>query len=248
MKIHFLGTNGWYCTATGETPCVLIDAEEAYIILDAGNAFRKLDKHITSTDKPIILFLSHFHLDHTYGFHTMPKMRWPQGMLVIGQRGTKRNLNKLIARPWTCPLDILKTSITFKDVKPGKHSAPIPFECDFLVHADPCLGYRLTIEDKTITYLTDTGLCDAMVPLAKNADLLITECAWRVPNQHQGWPHLAPEDGATVAKEANAKQLALMHFDALNYPTMAERDDAEMRAKAIFSNASAMRDDEIITL
>lgn len=248
MKIHFLGTNGWYDTPTGETTCVFIDAAEAYIILDAGNGFRKLDNHITSPDKPIYLFLSHFHLDHTYGFHTMPKMRWPQGMLVLGQRGTKRHLGKLMASPWTCPLDMLKTRITIKDIKPGKYPAPLPFECDFLVHADPCLGYRLTVEGKVITYLTDTGLCEAMVPLAQNADLLIAECAWRVPNQFTGWPHLAPEDGATVAKEAGAKQLALIHFDAFNYPTMAEREDAERRAKSIFPTTSAMRDDAILTL
>jgi ribonuclease BN (tRNA processing enzyme) len=248
MKIHFLGTNGWYNTATGETPCVLIDAKEAYVILDAGNAFRKLDQHITRTDKPIYLFLSHFHLDHTYGFHTMPKMKWPQGMTVIGQEGSKKFLNVLINTPWTCPMDKLNTQITIEEVKPGAHKVPVPFECAFLVHADPCLGFRITLEGKVITYLTDTGVCDALVPLAQNADLLITECAWRVQNQYPGWPHLAPEDAAMVAKQADAKQLALMHFDAHGYPAMADRDDAEARAKVIFPKAHAMHDNDTISL
>jgi len=248
MKIHFLGTNGWYNTATGETSCVLIDAEEMYIILDAGNGFRKLDTLITNKKKPIYLFLSHFHLDHTYGFHMMPKMKWPQGITIIGQHGTEKALGQLIAKPWTCPIDQLTTKIRFSETTPGKHHGVLTYECAFLVHADPCLGYRITVDGKVITYLTDTGVCDAMEPLAHNADLLITECAWRVQNQFPGWPHLAPEDGATIARDAHAKMLALMHFDAHGYPTMAERVDAEQRAKAIFPNTRAMHDDDVITL
>lgn len=248
MKIHFLGTNGWYNSPTGETSCVLIDAREAYVILDAGNGFRKLDKLITNPEKPIYLFLSHFHLDHTYGFHVMPKMKWPQGLTIIGQKGSKKFLNILINTPWTCPIDKLNTKVKIEDVKPGRYGKPIPFECAFLVHADPCMGYRLTLEGKVVTYLTDTGLCDAVVPLAQHADLLISECAWRVQNQYPGWPHLAPEDAATVALQAQVRQLALIHFDANGYPNFSDREDAEHRAKAIFANTRAMRDDAIITL
>jgi len=55
MKVIFLGTNGWYDTKTGNTPCVLIDTKTHYIILDAGDGIYKLDKYIT-TQKPIYLF------------------------------------------------------------------------------------------------------------------------------------------------------------------------------------------------
>jgi ribonuclease BN (tRNA processing enzyme) len=248
MKIHFLGTNGWYNTPTGETTCIFIDAREAYIILDAGNGFRKLDTFITNPGKPVYLFLSHFHLDHTYGLHVMPKMKWPQGMTIIGQKGSKKNLGRLINKPWSCPLDKLATPITIHEVKPGRHDKPIPFECAFLVHADPCMGFRLAIEGRIITFMTDTGICDAMIPLARGADLLITECAWRVPNQYAGWPHLTPEDGATIARRAGVTQLALIHFDAHGYPTMAEREDAEVRARAIFPHSRITHDDTTISL
>ncbi len=248
MKIHFLGTNGWYDTQTGETTCIFIDSQEAYVILDAGNGFRKLDKLITDICKPIYLFLSHFHLDHVYGLHVMPKMKWPQGITIIGQKGSKKFLGRLINRPWTCPLEKMDTRVTISEVKPGRRKTPLPFDCAFLLHTDPCLGFRLTIEGKVITYLTDTGICDAMIPLSRGADLVIAECAWRVPNQYPNWPHLAPEDGATIARQACAKQLALMHFDAHGYPRLADRDEAESKACAIFPQSRAMRDDEIISL
>ena len=39
-----------------------------------------------------------------------------------------------------------------------------------------------------------------------------------------------------MALEANAKRLALIHFDAENYPTLADRDKAGDKAKQTFSN------------
>lgn len=246
MKVYFLGTNGWFDSETGETTCLLIDADEGYLILDAGNAFRKIDRYLTNPAKPIYLFLSHFHLDHTYGLHILPKFRLPQGLTLIGQRGTKKQLKQILASPWSCPIAKLPYPVTVQEVGEGVHQDPLPFTCRFLVHADPCLGYRFTLEGKTITFCTDTGVCDNLVRLATNADLLITECTWREQNEFTGWPHLAPEDGAHVAQQARAKQLALMHFDGYRYAASADRTDAERRARAIFSATRAMRDDEMI--
>jgi len=155
-------------------------------------------------------------------------------------------LDQLVNRPFTCPIDRLRTPITIREVEPGHHVAPIPFECRLLVHADPCLGFRLRLENKVVSYCTDTGVCDAVVALAREADLLITECAWKERNQFSKWPHLAPEDGAEMAKAAGVKCLALMHFDARSYPTLAARFDAAERAKAIFPNTLAMIDDQLI--
>jgi len=73
MKIVFLGTNGWYTTPTGNTPCILIDSKDQYVVFDAGNGIYKLDKYITE-DKPISLFITHFHLDHVSGLHTLSNL------------------------------------------------------------------------------------------------------------------------------------------------------------------------------
>lgn len=248
MRIHFLGTNGWFNSATGETTCLLIDTAEAYVIFDAGNALRKIDRLITDAKKPIYLFLSHFHLDHVYGLHTLPKFRFPQGITIIGQPGAAKYLGQLLASPWSAPMEKLPTTVTVREVAEGAHRDPFPFICKFLVHADPCLGYRLTLEGKTITFCTDTGRCDNMLALARDADCLIAECAWRKPNQNPQWPHLAPEDGAAIAKTAGAKQLALIHFDAHGYQSPADRDDAQTRARAIFPNTRAMRDDDMMEI
>ena len=140
MKIHFLGTNGWHDTETGETPCILIDAKEAYIVLDAGNALRKIDRHISDTKKPIYLFLSHFHLDHTNGLHILLKFKFPQGMTLFGQPGTEKVMKVFLAKPFTGSAELVNKKMPFeiKDLKEGKNKVGgIEVETAYLVHADP---------------------------------------------------------------------------------------------------------------
>ncbi|MFC1957452.1 MBL fold metallo-hydrolase [Chloroflexota bacterium] len=95
MEIVFVGTNGWYSTESGNTSCVLIDSDKYYIIFDAGYGIYKLDGYITG-DKPIYLFLSHFHLDHVFGFHIFNKFKFKQGIDIYGQKGTRETLNHFI--------------------------------------------------------------------------------------------------------------------------------------------------------
>jgi ribonuclease BN (tRNA processing enzyme) len=84
MEIVFLGTNGWYSTETGNTSCVLIDSERYYIVFDAGDGMYKLDNYLTR-HKPVYLFLSHFHLDHVFGFHIISKLKLDRGIDIYGQ-------------------------------------------------------------------------------------------------------------------------------------------------------------------
>ncbi len=96
-------------------PVYLVDSEEYYIIFDAGDGMYKLDSYITS-DKPIYLFLSHFHLEHIFGFHILSKFRFKQGINVYGQKGTRSILNQFIQHPFTVPLSDLATIIKINEL------------------------------------------------------------------------------------------------------------------------------------
>ena len=95
MKIIFLGTNGWYATDVGNTTSILIESDEYHIIFDAGDGIYKIDQYITD-EKPIILFLSHIHLDHIIGFHTFAKLPFKQEIMIYGYKGTQEGLNNII--------------------------------------------------------------------------------------------------------------------------------------------------------
>ncbi len=106
MKIIFLGTNGWYDTQTGNTISILIATREYNIVLDAGNGFAKLDR-VLSNSNPIFLFLSHFHLDHLIGLHTLFKFSFSQKFTFSGPKGTEKVLKALLKQPFTAPLEHL---------------------------------------------------------------------------------------------------------------------------------------------
>lgn len=244
MKIKILGSNGWYSTKTGSTICSLIETKNWYIVLDAGEGMYKLDESINS-DKQIFIFLSHFHLDHICGFHILNKFKFRHPLRIFGPEKTKKNLIKIIGSPYTKPLKKLETQIIIEELSEGIHNppnTPFPIECRYLIHTDPCMGYRLNIDGRVITYCTDTGICDNMFQLSQNADVLITECSLRPGQQYTEWPHLNPEDSAKVAKKAKVRKLLLTHFDAVSYKTLEERKKAERIARKIFPNTVACYD------
>ncbi|MBI4333052.1 MAG: ribonuclease Z [Chloroflexi bacterium] len=241
MKIVFLGTNGWYSTGTGNTPCVLVDTKQYYLIFDAGDGIQSLDKHITA-NKPVYLFLSHFHLEHIHGLHILPKFRLQSTMHIFGQPGTKAILGRLIDHPFTAPLHRLQFKIEVNDLTEGTHHVPFPVTCKPLVHADPCFGYRVELDGKTIAFCTDTGVCDNAVALGAGADLLIHECAFKSGQHSDLWPHTNPEQAGEVARRAGARTLALFHFDAYYYRTLEERKEAERVARTVFPNTVAAMD------
>jgi len=222
MRVTFLGTNGWYDTETGNTVCTLIDAKDRYIVLDAGNGLGKLDKYMSRL-KPVDMFLSHFHLDHTEGLHTLVKFVFVPELRIFGQPGTKEALDRLVNLPFTVPLEQLPYKAEVEEMSEGHHDIGYKVRCLPLVHASPCFGYRIDIDGVSIAYCTDTGPCDNIIELAKGVDLLIAECAFRSGETSKGWPHLNPELAIDIAKRSGCKRLALTHFDAHRWPDLEAR-------------------------
>lgn len=249
MRVTFLGTNGWYDTGTGNTVCTLVESKDYFLVLDAGNGIYKLDHHVPDrSTKPICLFLSHFHLDHIIGLHILNKFKFKQGLRIYGQPGTKAVLDSIIAQPYTLPLEKLSYKVDVHELSEGSHNLPFKVEAKFLQHASPCLGYRIELDGKTVAYCPDTGFCQNAIELARNADLLIAECAYKSGQADAGWPHLNPESASQVAREANAKKLALFHFDASRYTTLQDRARAQKEAQKTFGDTIAAEDGTTIEL
>ena len=248
MRIIFLGTNGWYTTETGNTPCVLIDSKEGYIVFDAGNGIYRLDRYITE-DKPIYLFISHFHLDHTSGLHTLSKFSFSQGIDVYVGEGRKKDFDVLVNPPFTVgylpnPENIneLETQIRLHELSEVGDNIPFKAQAIKQHHAYVDHGYRLSLENKVIAYTGDLGFTDKALKLAQNADLLISECSSKKIVDDYPWGHLDPFLAAKLAKEGNVKQLILTHFGSDVYTNLESRKGAEESAKKIFPNTKAAMD------
>ncbi len=253
MKINFLSTNGWYDTSTGNTICTLLETENYFLVLDAGNGIYKLDEHVKNSSKPIYLFLSHFHIDHIEGLHILNKFNFSQGIKIYGQIGTKKILKNIINPPYTVPFDKLRFKVDIneldetKDKEKTEHNLPFSIESRLLIHSSPCLGYRFEVDGKVLAYCTDTGICENVFKLAEDADLLITECSLKESSPDSLWPHLSPEDAVKIAEESGAKKLALTHFDANTYHSLEEMDLIKTILNGRYKNILVAHDDtEII--
>ena len=250
MKLVFLGTNGWYCTKTGNTVCAAFAAKDRMIVLDAGDGFQKVPELAEKEKKKKIdVFLSHLHLDHTCGLHALPKFGGGVRLRIFAAWEYMKDLEYLLDHPFTANLKQLKAKVELLPLKHGLNRLPYYLYALPLVHADPCLGFRFELEGKAIAYCTDTGPCENIPELGKEADALITECSLPPrtrPLKH--WPHLSPEIAARLAREARAKLLVLDHFDANNYREIGGRRNAERAARGIFARTVAAKDGLVLSV
>ena len=247
MEIRLLGTNGWYDTKTGDTTCVFVDSKDYYLVFDAGNGIHKLDS-VIKKPKPVYLFLSHFHLDHISGLHILNKFDFPKGLTIIGQKGTGKVLETFVSQPFTIPFSEYSYPVTILDLSEGEHGIPFRVESRKLVHSTDCMGYRVQIDGKIIAFCTDTGICDNAIVLARNADVLITECSLKPGQANPLWPHLNPETAVSIAKQSNAGKLVLIHFDANTYRTLDDRFSILSEIGMEFENLIIGVDNKRITI
>ncbi|MDD4004032.1 MAG: MBL fold metallo-hydrolase [Elusimicrobiaceae bacterium] len=245
MKLTFLGTSGWYDSPAGYTLCTVLETADFYLVLDAGGGFAFLDRCV-KPGKPVYVFISHLHLDHVAGLHTLVKHNL-HSVLFLLPDGYREPFAALINSPFTVPLSKMSYPASIME---SRDFGKLPFKLTGyeLDHSDSCWGFRLEHEGRVFSYGPDTGPCPNLDRLARNADLLLTECAYLPGEERPEWPHMNPELAAACARDSGAKRLILTHFDPVRYPDAATRTVADSAAKAIFANSSVAEDGLAITI
>jgi ribonuclease BN (tRNA processing enzyme) len=83
----------------------------------------------------------------------------------------------------------------------------------------PCYGYRFEADGRTIAISGDTTYCEAVVELARGADILINNCSLSLPPERwQRIHHLVadhqstPRQAGRIAREAGVQTLVLTHL------------------------------------
>lgn len=108
-------------------------------------------------------------------------------------------------------------------------------------------GQRVTLEDVSynregdvFSFVTDTRYCQNAIEIAKNAKLFLCESTYLEEHKHLADEHyhLTARQAATIAKDANAKELILTHFSARYTDTKPFVEEA----KTIFPNVHVAED------
>jgi ribonuclease BN (tRNA processing enzyme) len=214
MKLHLLGTGGYFPTTRRHTACFMIP--EVGVVLDAGSGMCRLGDYL-QTDR-LDIFLTHAHLDHvaglTYLINVVPKKVLPQ--TVIHGEAAK--------------LDAVRDHLFAEAIFP----LPPPFQ--FMPLSGPCplpnggtlthfpvqhpggsLGLRLDWPGHSLAYVTDTTASanSAYIERIRNVDLLLHEAYY--PNDDKNLPeitgHSSLPHAIEVAAAAQVGQLVLVHVD-----------------------------------
>jgi ribonuclease Z len=78
----------------------------------------------------------------------------------------------------------------------------------------PSVGFRVESEHGVVAITGDTAPCDAVVELARGADVLVHDCAFldEIIEERGMWSHSGPTGAGETAEAAGAKVLVLTHL------------------------------------
>jgi ribonuclease BN (tRNA processing enzyme) len=97
----------------------------------------------------------------------------------------------------------------------------------------PTESYGMRIRDPSgavLVYSGDTGICDAVVDLARDADVFLCEASWtHAPDNRPPHVHLSGTEAGQIAAKANVSELLITHI-----PPWTSREDVISEAKAEF--------------
>lgn len=214
-------TNASYILRSGKT-CILIDCGPA--IMQQLAAVGLSPAEITH------LYFTHRHGDHCLGYPML--MLWwsiyhPEDIAlpaVVASEQTLKTLDEMVYLAFgahtasdvaPAPHIALPQADTSVQLTPGIRLRVIPMR-----HHDdaPVLGARFEVDDHAFAFTGDTMPSDAVIPLARDADLLVHDSTYSTtlnPAHAQGaFGHSTAQIAARNAAAANAKHLALIHIDA----------------------------------
>jgi phosphoribosyl 1,2-cyclic phosphodiesterase len=153
MKLHLLGTGGYFPTTRRHTACVVIP--EVGIVLDAGSGMCRLGERL-ETDR-LDIFLTHAHLDHiaglTYLINVVPKSVLEQSAVhgeAIKLAEVREHLFAEAIFPVPPPFRFEPLNGPCA-VPNGGTLTPFPMQ-----HPGGSLGFRLDWPGHSLAYVTDT--------------------------------------------------------------------------------------------
>jgi ribonuclease BN (tRNA processing enzyme) len=218
VPLTFLGTGGFQATA-GYWSSFLIG--DRILVETSPSVLRNLRVAGKRLDDVDVIFISHFHADHTFGwpfllFAALCERR-ASDLWVVGPPGIGAFLENLLKagaldhvvrsvreRPGTFTLHYVEAT------EQPQTAGDVRFRAVRVDH-DPvldCYGYLIDVGGKTIGYTGDTTLCPGLREIAAHADTLIMEC-----NAHtdRSPVHLTFSDVAVVREEFPTLPLVITH-------------------------------------
>ena len=236
ITLTILGSGTGVPSLARSSCSILAETGGRKLLFDSGpGTMRRLLEAGTTIFELSHIFYSHFHPDHTAELAPLLfATKYPAGpgrrdpLTMFAGRGFKDFLARLhlVYGSWIDigeeMLDVVEIDTRQADRREFEsfEVATAPMQ-----HNPESLGFRLTGRGgRSIVYSGDTDTCEALVHLARGADILVCESAYPEDQRVRG--HLTPGLAGDIAARAGVGRLVLTHF----YPVCEQADlEAECR-------------------
>lgn len=250
MKVTILGSGTCAVTKARSCSSYFIKIGELNVLLDIGfgSMRRMTDADIDYREIDAIL-CTHFHLDHIgdlapflMATRYTPGFSRHKPLTLIGPEGIESFLlaSQELFGDWLLPtqypLNIIELDAEHYQLDDCLIQA-LP-----MYHSQPTNGYRIEQNDAVCVYSGDTGPCNQLVHLAKNADVALFECSF--PDDQPYEFHLTPGQAGEMAQRAGVKKLLLTHF----YPMMDHIDVITTAARYFDGEIKMLHDFDVIRI
>lgn len=252
MRVRFFGVRGSCPTPGpktvrygGNSVCVEVRlADNTCIVLDAGTGMRELGIALAAENYqgPIHVFITHPHWDHILGLPFFGPMYAKKSRIVLhpmSPAAAKRAHSPLLFDGVHFPVrfDDLPAKIEYVEELCEHRVASARITNIELNHPGGALGFRIDDDDGTsLAYLTDNELDPPrdrlttpaeLAAFARGVDLLVHDAQYLPSDMpaKRGWGHSQVQQVLDLARDAEARTVALHHHDP-------DRDDDALDAIA----------------
>jgi ribonuclease BN (tRNA processing enzyme) len=216
VRLTIIGCSGSFPGPESPASSYLLEAEGFRMLLDLGSgALGVMQRHVGLFDIDAIC-LSHLHADHCLDLcaYWVARQYAPDGpkprVPVYGPAGTAERMAQAYGLD---PDPGMTAAFDFVTLVPGsRRIGPFLVTIDHVSHPVETFGFRVEHGGRVVAYSADTGRCDALITLARQADLLLCEASLiHGPGLPEGL-HMSGRQAGEHAARAGAGHLVLTHL------------------------------------
>jgi ribonuclease BN (tRNA processing enzyme) len=235
VRITIVGCSGSFPGAGSAASCYLVEAEGFRMLMDLGSGGLGAVQRYAGLYEIDAVCLSHLHADHCLDVcgYAVARTFHPDGPMpripVYGPAQSEVRLGRAMAADPAAQdagsdsRDRVTDAFDFATITAGTTEiGPLRVTAARMNHPVETYGFRLEHAGRSLAYSADTGETDALVELARGADVLLSEASFVEPGASgpalPAGLHLTARQAGQHAARAGAGQLVLTHLVPWNDP------------------------------
>ncbi len=220
MQLRFIGCGDAFGSGGRANTCFHVTGHRVNFLIDCGaSSLPALKRLGVARDDIDLILITHFHGDHFGGLPFLlldaQFTRRTRPLVIAGPQGIEARLAQVMEALFensskTKPrFDLSVVALTPEQTRSFGAVNVTPFAVMHGQSGGPFLGYRVEAEGRVIAYTADTEWTEALIPLGRDADLLVAE-AYHYDKVVKN--HLSLKTLEAHLAEIRPKRLVLTHM------------------------------------